>query len=154
MSQVTVRRPLCDSSWATGYGRSQRHFSISSFVSPQRERRFSVVDRSGVTLSYSFDQRLRKWERRFYIFSAPFSCLTSLCRRVQFCGLKDFCQAAPFRNNLTHNRKVTKGDERRFKSQTGKTSASVKSKDGMAVALIRTRFERIRFASETLLHQP
>jgi hypothetical protein len=68
MSQVTVRRPLCDSSWATGYGRSQRHFSISSFVSPQRERRFSVVDRSGVTLSYSFDQRLRKWERRFYHF--------------------------------------------------------------------------------------
>jgi hypothetical protein len=51
----------------------------------------------------------------------PFSCLTSLCRRVQFCELKDFSKAAPFSDNLTHNRKVTKADERRFKSQTGKT---------------------------------
>ena len=56
----------------------------------------------------------------FIIFAAAFSCLTSLCRRVQFCELKDFSQAAPFRDNLTQNRKVTKADERRFKSQADK----------------------------------
>ena len=48
-----------------------------------------------------------------------YHCLTSLCRRVQFCEVKDFSQAAPFRDNLTHNRKGTKADERGFKSTSG-----------------------------------